>query len=31
MHAYYNDNEKREVGKIKKKTSQNKEKIPLTL
>ena len=30
MHAYQNDNEKRERGKItlKKKTSQNKQKIP---
>ena len=33
MHTYWNDNEQREVGKItlKKKTSQNKQKIPLTL
>ena len=33
MHVYYNDNEQRERGKItsKKKTSQNKQKIPLTL
>ena len=33
MHAYQNDNEQRERGKITltKKTSQNKQKIPLTL
>ena len=30
MHAYYNDNEQRERGKItlQKKTSQNKQKMP---
>ena len=33
MHAYQNDNEQRERGKITltKKTGQNKQKIPLTL